>query len=222
MAFPTTAVLDDFNRTEDPLSQGGAWSNPTESGDVTLKTNGSTLLLGSGTGYGDAYRTTSVGPDSEVYCTLSTLGAVGTDNVFIYVRVASPGGAGLDGYVMGFGRGAGAADDGWTIFRIDDAAGTQLGAQIVQDVAAGEKIGLEIIGSTIAPYHYNGSVWTQLGTRSDSTYSAAGKIAITFNDVTWRIDNFGGGTVVVTPALATTRYTEFPKPFPLRTPAEVA
>jgi hypothetical protein len=75
-----------------------------------------------------------------------------------------------------------------------------LGSAIVPPApyALGDKLGLECIGSTIAAYVFQSGAWSQLGTRTDSTYSAAGKIGVRLSDAgsNSRIDDFGGGTVV--------------------------
>jgi hypothetical protein len=64
-------------------------------------------------------------------------------------------------------------------------------------LVVGDKVGMEIVGSTIAAYAYQSGAWTQLGTRSDGAYTAAGKIGVRLSDsgANSRIDDFGGGTV---------------------------
>jgi hypothetical protein len=86
--------------------------------------------------------------------------------------------------------------DETAVYRVDNGGFTQLGAAITQNFATGEKLGLEAIGSTIAVYRFASAVWSQLSTRSDSTYTTAGKIGMFCDNTTTKLDDFGGGTVV--------------------------
>jgi hypothetical protein len=45
---------------------------------------------------------------------------------------------------------------------------------------------------------FQSGAWSLLGSRTDSTYTAAGKIGVKINDsgLNGRFDDFGGGTVV--------------------------
>ena len=193
MAFPTTAVIDNFNRTEDPLSQGGAWTSPMVSGSDPLETNGTicqNLSL-----HADAYRTTASAADCEIYCTIAQVGATG-DRLYLWLRIQDPTLSTQDDYTLTLDKEAGT--DVVRFYRGDDLAGTQLGADVSIEVSAGHKLGFEAIGSTLAAYHHNGTSWSQLATRTDSTYGA-GHIGFGLTDSSgsaWQIDDVGGGDVV--------------------------
>lgn len=210
MAFPSTAVLDDFNRSEDPLSQSGAWSGPIESGLTQLLTNGTGAKCVTG-GAAGSYRNADVGPNCEVYCTISTKDAA-NDSVYLYTRTQSPGLAGIDAYVLE-AKAQSAGTDQLTLFRVDDGAGTQLGATISQEFANGDKYGLEAIGADLNIYYYTGGSWSLLGSRSDGTYSAAGKLGMTIVNDSWEMDDFGGGSSGSI-ALTNIDISQFPKPYP--------
>jgi hypothetical protein len=65
------------------------------------------------------------------------------------------------------------------IQRVDAGVVTQLGAKLYQEFAAGDKLGLQMIGSTISAYYQAaGNSWTLLGSVTDSTYSSAGYIGL--------------------------------------------
>jgi hypothetical protein len=193
-AFPTTSVLDNFNRTaEDPLSDGGNWTTAVLSTDAQLKTNG-TLVQGSSATVNSSYRSnTTYGPNTESFFTLTTKS--GSNIVGTYDRLVNPGSAGAtDGYADQLGNIA--ATDEHRISRYDDSVPTQI-ANPAQEMSSGDAMGLESIGSTHAAYYKaSGGSWTQLGTASDATYSAAGNIGLRVNNVNHTADDFGGGTVV--------------------------
>jgi hypothetical protein len=209
MAFPTTAVLDDFNRTaETTLSQGGAWTSPLISGDHDLDTNGTQAYLVEASGFGDAYRTATCGPDCEVYFTVPTVGA-SAEALFIWLRIQNPGTAGQDDYTLLITKSAGT--DTWEFYRGDDLDGTLLGSAINQEVSTGNQVGFEAIGSTLSAYINTGGGWSLVGSRVDATHGSAGNIGFGVENPTWRIDDFGGGTITTNPVISRTEYTQFPK-----------
>ena len=67
-------------------------------------------------------------------------------------------------------------------------------------MSAGDSIGMSMVGSTITVYYKaSGGSWTSLGTRTDSTYTAAGRLQLgqwlSSSGVASTIDNFGGGAI---------------------------
>lgn len=134
------------------------------------------------------------GPDSEVYCDVPTLISGSATLKTLYLRLQSPGTSGVDGYRMNVKE----SDSSWIIARIDDGASTQLGASATQAPAAGDAWGFEAIGSTLAGYRKpSAGSWTQILSRTDSTYGSAGNIGLRNGaDATTTFDTFSGGTVV--------------------------
>lgn len=198
MAFPTTGTIDNFNRIENPLSDGGKWTTYLSD----LQTDGAdcaNVTAGSPSG---AYRNDqNYGPDSESWAVVSDPGDVtGTPgNISLAVRWDT---AANNCYIVDCPRFRTTADE----FRLKEVTGgveTQLGASITQDVAAGDSVGVEIIGTTLAAYYKSGAgVWTQLGTRTPSTsYPSAGRVGIFDSHNVGAVPEpklglFGGGTVV--------------------------
>jgi hypothetical protein len=87
-----------------------------------------------------------------------------------------------------------AAGSTWTIRRIDNGTGVQLGVSATQTVAAGARLGITVVGTTItAWYSPNASSgWTQLLVLTDTTYQGSGFIALEARAS--HVDDFGGGT----------------------------
>jgi hypothetical protein len=198
MAFPTTGIIDSFNRSdEDPLSDGGKWSiGPDDFGGTNnLRVFVNECRMGTATAANGYRNDQDYGPDCEVYCTLVT--ALPSTAIVLYARCVNIGAGTTDGYACYFDFDAA---DSALICRVDNDSFVGLGASITPpaEYALGDKLGLEVIGSTVAAYVFQSGSWTQLGTRSDGTYTAAGKIGVRLSDSgsNARIDDFGGGTVV--------------------------
>lgn len=198
MPFPTTGILDTFSDTEGPPMTG--WTTPT--GVAGLKSNGTVCLANAANGFG-IWNSVLSGADCEAFVTISTAtGAGATTAVFARMKDVSSA-ATLDGYGVVVAE---AATDSWTISVYTNGVPSTLGAGFSQEVANGDSIGIQIIGSTIgAWYKPSGGSWTLLTTRTDSTYAAAGYIALSISDTTGRCDDFGGGTYVP-PAVGNPHY----------------
>lgn len=199
MAFPTTGVLDTFDRAdENPLSDGGKWTNKTDPGfgDCQVLTN---LGAGVGAGGNGAFRNNQTyGPDTEAFLTISTLAGNG-DDTGVEIRIADGGLTTVDAYRVVAQKAAGASNDIWRVARLDNTVQTVLGANIIQEFSAGDGLGIEMVGSTITVYWKTGGTWTSLGTRTDTTYTAAGNIGMLMDTTTPRVNDFGGGTVGIIP-----------------------
>ncbi len=197
MAFPTTGVIDSFNRAnEDPLSDGGKWSiGPDDFGGTNnLRVASNECFQGVATSSNGYRNDQDYGPDSEVYVTLSV---IPTTAVLLYLRLVNIGAGTTDGYACYFNF---SGTDDALICRVDNDSLVGLGTAFTPPApyAIGDKLGLEVIGSTLAAYVFQSGSWTQLGTRSDGAYTAAGKIGVRVSDSgsNARVDDFGGGTVV--------------------------
>lgn len=201
MAFPTTGILDDFNRA-DATPASANWDyhlNSTFWGcpPISVISNQGGLATSN---YGDSYwAAATFGPDVEVYATVAALPGSGTDQ-FLEFRIQSPGTGGTapadgDSYGVSFKN---TAPDELMFYRCDNSSYTQLGAtQTPGNLSVGDKIGVEMIGDTIQAYRYTGGAWAAYGSpETDSTYTVAGYIGGGFGDYIGRWDDFGGGTVV--------------------------
>jgi hypothetical protein len=192
----TTAILDAFTRANSTTTLGANWSLATDFslGGTNLGINTNAAYKGGGTGYVVMYwNVATFGPSCEAYMTVATEPTSGQPPA-VYARLVNPGVSTLDGYNVSYTVGA---PDSWAIKRSDNGTDTQLGASVSQAVAAGEKILIECIGSTIKGFLFTGGAWSEVLSRSDATYSAAGFVGMygTGSDTTWRYDDFGGGTL---------------------------
>jgi len=188
MAFPDTAILDDFNRgNETPLV--GNWSAPIVSGEASanLVSNEATWSARSSTYWN--YQT--FGPGIvEVYLTVSTKPDNG-NYIAVWAMVNSPGGAGLDGYIVEFNAGSGT--DAWGLVRWDNGAETGL-ANGSQEYSSGDSLGMRILANgNIEVWHKpSAGSWTLVdNSQTDTTYTS-GYIGFG-TKATGAIDNFSGG-----------------------------
>lgn len=188
MAFPTTGILDDFNRAnENPLSGGGDWGDRITNNDLQLLSN---RAAGTGANVLNSrfWAADTFGPASEVYCTVPVIN-VSPDYLRLWLRLNGAGSAAENGYMMQWTNDA----NGCRIFR---EASLESYTQIAQNAAArmvaADQIGIGAIGSDITVYQ-NGSV---VVTVSDATFSGAGQLALGCRSTVFRMADFGGGTIV--------------------------
>lgn len=192
MAFPTNSVGDDLNRADaNPIS--GAYSPAYSSSELKIVSNQAT---GQGNNRDNtSYRDDATyGPDMECACTIATKDS--STWVELWVRLANPGLTTADGYLFA----ASFASNVGRYYRLDNGAYTKLGSDVSIAWANGNKIGLEVIGSTLVAYRDSGSGWAAVDSgRTDGTYTAAGYAAWNAGSTTIKIDDLIYGTVVSGP-----------------------
>lgn len=174
--FPTVTTVRDsgVRTTENPLSNGGKWTNPAQSGSSNLQINagGTAIVSTQGTSDVDAsafWNNAADGADCEVYWTMTT-----RPNRFTYGYLGlidSPGTATMDGYFFLTNM---ETTTNNLMSRIDSNALTQLGASYTQTHSDGDRTGFERLGTTLTHYRYTGGSWASIGSRTDATYSASG------------------------------------------------
>lgn len=201
MAFPTTGVLDDFNR-----ANGGLGANYTQEpfndgtgGALVIASNA--IRASAGSSYeGVWYNPATFGPDSEVYMDVVTANPAGFYILCLRILQPSNSASTGDGYFIQVDQGG----PNLKFYRQDNGVSTQLGAaDSVTAIASGDKWGVEMIGSTLTAYRYTAGAWAAYGaTRSDGTYTTAGYLGfyIFEGSLVSVFDNFSGGTVVVASA----------------------
>jgi hypothetical protein len=216
MPFGSSAVLDNFNRADTNPPPSASWSQGciqfTASTGIEVSSNtvrrGSLVATYRQGGY---WNPATFGPDSEVFFTVPTIPTVDFDGFSLYARLVSIGSGTTDGYAVTVFRNGGVFNN-WQIERIDNGVPTTLGAGFTQAIAAGDSVGLEIVGSTLTAYHKpSAGSWTSLTTRTDSTYSAAGNIGLEILGPNERADDFAGGNASVVGVAVTPDYSKFPK-----------
>lgn len=188
MSFPTTALLDDFNRADG--APGGNWTSPSMGESGTLSIISQTLGNVSGTWAGALYSGT-YGPDAETYCTIATPGVSG-QRFILWLR-GSGSGTTCSGYTLEIDCLGGS----WDLYRNSAGVGTWV-TSMSQIVGAGDQVGFSAIGSQIIAYHKpSGGSWTQKMTYNDaSPILTSGWLGIKSFSNVYRSDDFSGGTVV--------------------------
>lgn len=204
-AFPDNGVLDTFTGTDDTSPPNANWTNTvifgTTSSLVRIRSNAVTSNAASGTEADAYYDVTTFDVDQEVYADI--IEASVHDYISVCGRLVNLGGSTTDGYCVYTDRALSQVG----ILRVDNGAPTQLGSLISQAIGVGDKVGLKMVGSQICAWFYDASgaaVWTELGCRTDATYSVGGYIGLavdSVNNTTGIADNFGGGNVAAASAL---------------------
>ena len=187
---PATPVLDGFNRASG--GAGANWSLVRPTGAAGLNVSGNAAVDSSTSLFAWEYWNPSTfGPDCEAYATVTKVGA--SDVIRIGARIVNAGTTTASGYYVSV-----SSTGAWSIIRVDGGPSTTLATGPTQAIAAGDKIGIRIVGSVITALHYTSAGgWTQVltyDTSGDSTrYTGAGRIAIEFKTST--LDDVGGGTI---------------------------
>lgn len=213
MAFPTTGLIDDFNRTDRGLGNdipiaGTQWSgtalNSAAAGSNNLKilTNQMAEVTSSGNGY---IITPTYGPDTELYVDVPTLPGVG-QYVALFVRMQNAGTTTYSGYFFIVTQVTGTNNDTWVVKRVNSGTITTLATVATgPDLAAGDSVGVEVLGSgatvTLNVYRKpSAGSWTLIGSFGDTAanrITASGKVGFESGGTTGRFDNFSGGTATV-------------------------
>lgn len=185
-----TSILDDFNRANSNAlganwTEGFGWGLNT---DLRIDSNQLDNLTGATS---DAYwNVSSPGADVEVYATIATLPGNG-EWVDLVARATT--GASGDGYMVEVYNDGGSYDI--YLLRIDNTTASILGSVVSSGLSAGDGLGMRIVGSTLTAWRRQSGVWNTVGSsRTDSTYTAAGRLGIIVTGTTANIDDFGGGT----------------------------
>lgn len=187
LTFPVNGVLDDFNRVNQGPPPSASWTDTIVVGDVgmIIVSNGATsasFAVGSA-----FWNPSTFGPDCEAYVTIG--GSI--DFGGVWLRLASPGTAGADGYHAQFY----VTGSQISIFRLDNGSYTSILTVNSVTINAGDSIGLSAIGSSIELWYKPAAgSWTSRGSVTDTTYSAAGNIGMTTSQNSGVLDDFGGGT----------------------------
>lgn len=189
MPFPTTPLLDDFNRPNEALSAsanwGTDWWNYGVGGLNVISNQCGNVIVAAATSDWIAATYT----DTEVYMELPA-GRAG--DVGLIARIVNPRTASASGYVCVFAS----VSNVVRIERWDNQIPTVLTTG-TQAISAGDSIGFEVIGSTITVYHKTSAgAWSAILSTTDATYAGPGGIGIAMTENTTRAENFSGGEVV--------------------------
>lgn len=206
MPFPSTQILDDFNRANELPLDNDTWGSQVFDGDGNLQVVSNQCKgFGDGSGNNQGWLT-QYGPDCEIYVEIVNIS--GEDSIQIFARLSAIGGS-FDGYSV---RARGGATNNLILLRWDDTSLTAL-ATLSQTVSNGDWFGLRLIGNQITVFYKDVSVssdWFELGGATDSTHGAAGHLGLYIFGSANIIDNFGGGEIIPQGGASLFRGRNFP------------
>ena len=181
-------TVDNFDRAdEDPLSDGGKWSVLWGKRLKVVSNRAACTTI-----YDCAMWRTDVryGLDHEVVATVVTKPGNGK-NVRLYVRLQKP--TGFDGYSLAFIDNSGT--DQLVIEKIAGGGFTALAPPVSQEIAAGDKLRLRAVGSTLEAWRYSAGGWSPVASATDSTYLGIGYVGLGLKGTGGRLDDFGAATL---------------------------
>jgi len=147
MAFPTTSIIDNFNRSNEGPPPSSSWSTTCSawSGGWSVSSN---ACLAAVSDVNSVYWNVSTfGPNCEAYFTITALGNQSGDSLGVILRLQDAGTANVDGYWLEWTQGG---DITW--YRLDNAGWTQLGAAASETMGANDKFGADMQSDTIEIY----------------------------------------------------------------------
>lgn len=191
MAFPTTSVIDTFNRAD--ASPATGWTTTAIfSGDQQVKTLTNTLTdVSASLWCSSIYSSTGTtfGADSEAYYTISANGAP----IEVFIRIQNPATGSVNNYFAHMD----CPTNSLQLWKTVANAQTQLGSSVATTEANGDSVGVEAVGTSIGAYFKTAAgSWVSKIAQTDSAVSGVGCIGIAMQDSSAKIDDFGGGTVV--------------------------
>jgi hypothetical protein len=198
VAFPTTGILDNFNRAAEGPPPSASWTNVWIDAAGGLRTDGVACLMNAaGDGVDSSYwNVADFGPDCEVHAKFPIKDSFPTGAEFVLaLRLANIGTGTTDGYGLDIDIGGAGVH---SVMRYDNQVPAGVGSTFSQAWTAGDSFGFEAIGTTLKAYYKPAAgSWTEIASRTDSTYTAAGKIglAIAGLNAEGTADDFGGGTI---------------------------
>ena len=166
-------TIEDFSSVADWTSLAGTLTSSSGQGAGTAATDN--LAVSNAASYG---------PDIFVGITVSTL--VANDNEYILLGLRITNVPTTNGYYVSYVRQSGT--DTMYLRRSSGGTPTTIGSW-AQEVAAGNRIGISAVGSTITAYIDTGSGWTVVGSVTDANFNTAGALLLDIYNTTARVDD---------------------------------
>lgn len=201
--FPTSPIVDDFNRTDQGPPPSADWTNGFAGGFGGSTEPGHEVLSNElGNTFNDVaqnwYNVFPCGPDCDVYLTITDV--TGVLSWGLAARLTEIDGFSSNGYaVIVNPSGITGENRGYAIYRIDNGAITSLasGAESDVGVMSGDTYGIRVMGNNIQLWADTGEGWKMKLSAVDSTHKGAGYAGvITESGPLARWDNFGAGNIV--------------------------
>lgn len=200
--FPTTPVIDNFNRADEGPPPSANWTTGIANGFGGFLEPGHSVVGNQlNNDFNDVaqnyWNSDSFGPDCEAYITV--VDVQGLVSVGLAARLTDIGRFTCEGYAVQINPSGGGANRTYQIFRIDNGVLTLLSNSTEDSVGSmdGDKYGIRCIGNNIQLWADTGEGWRLKLSVTDSTHTGAGAIGIvTESDPLSRWDDFGGGHIV--------------------------
>lgn len=200
MAFPTTGILDNFNRSNEGPPPSSYWSSDVSDG---WKVVSNKMVPGTDVAhYCDAFWSTPYSGAVEFYYTIDTDSANATIYHSLYFFMQSTNWSVDRGYLLQYVK-TPAPVEKIVLYRDTDGSYTEL-RSVNQAVDAGDKIGISVSAAGVMQiWFYDASgaaTWTELGaTATDTTYTS-GYTLIETDAYDIKLDDFGGGGTTPSPS----------------------
>lgn len=191
MPFPTTSILDDFNRADNTSSLGASWSSPIESGFSSFGILSNQAYPAGG--FRDNYWNTSYAADQEVFVTVAAINDI-TGFTRIFARLNTPGGSVYNGYALELNANVPSA----YLTKFVAGAQTDISGGTSSSLVAGDSFCLVCSGTNISHWRKPAAgSWTLVNTVVDSSITSGGFLGLHTRDETLvRFNDFGGGSIV--------------------------
>ena len=197
MAFQAAPLVDDCNRTANPLGSGWLGSFDPDLTTV-MQATGTVCTPVSAAGTGSTYWGTLLDADQSVTMTLPDATTVAGEQVALYVRMQQPSAVSntVDAYRCSWNP----FDATVEIRRVNNGtAGTLLAGPLAQATSDGDELGCQIIGSTVSLWqNHLAAGWTLLLSAIDPTYTGQGYVGFSLTTNTIAVDNIGFSRVRTT------------------------
>ena len=206
--FPTTGILDDFNRADEEPLDAGEWDTTLGAGSGSRKlrvvlnqsANGTT-----GTGFGGQWRIDElVSAEAEGYCTLASAPNGGSEGVGVIIMgggaSSSANKSGISAFYQEFTSGAFPGFDN-VRYDIEGFTGPSPVAVCAVTLADGDKLGIEVRDKLSNLWLDLGSGWNWYGAIYRNTFASGGKIGLEIQGTDPRVDDFGGGDIFSLPQI---------------------
>lgn len=195
VAFGDVSVIDTFTGADGALP--ASWTTDAVNDAANAPRIASNQIAGeSGGNYSSARRNdVNYSGDKQAYITISALPEASR---YVEIGFVYNPGASADAYSVEYRTGTGVR-----LARYDNTVETILGAAVAWSPSAGDKLGIRVdeTNGVIEAWTYSGGSWSQLFTRSDSTYTGTGYPFVYIRGTDTRGDDFAAGSETVATAL---------------------
>ncbi len=204
MPFPTTPILDDFNRADEGPPPSASWELVADTAFGLIVLSNQIKREIDTTTAAQAW-IAPFGNDAEVYVDIP---ARSEPEGFTYANIIHNEAGNLDGYLLAIvgadsSISVSGTDDEVQLRRWDNSSSSLISSLSIPAWSDGDAIGLRRVGDRLDGWYKPvGGNWTRILVAIDATYdlSVDGQIAVMVGpfsgtDTLWRGDNFGGGSI---------------------------